>query len=181
MRQTTQTSTEFSVMAYTDQQPGVVREFRGWTRFTGKIVPGYQVASGRGGDPLFPPGTIQMQIPHFKQRGMDLSSYFHGTLNVNIAPLRYEVRFPKLTLWHVQWHPTEPAEDFSFFDVQLIQPKGKIDGLVYYPHPETKPKHFQKPQVLELLLPFVPGLAYGDLIELGVRPQQMGINSDVPQ
>jgi len=43
----------------------------------------------------------------------------------------------------------------------------------YFPHPETKPAHFQKPDVLELLLPFVEGLKYGDEIKLIIPAEQM--------
>ena len=60
------------------------------------------------------------------------------------------------TFRDVKWHPTEPAEDFSFFDVRLIRSGAPaLAGLINYPHPETKPMHFQQPDVLELLLPFV--------------------------
>ena len=46
-------------------------------------------------------------------------------------------------------------------------------GLIYFPHPATKPEHFQKPDVLELLLPWSEGLAYGTKIRLDVSPEQM--------
>jgi hypothetical protein len=53
----------------------------------------------------------------------------------------------------LKWHPTEPAEDFSFFDIRAAGPVGEpVAGLIYYPHPDTKPVHFQQPDVLELLL-----------------------------
>jgi hypothetical protein len=46
-------------------------------------------------------------------------------------------------------------------------------GLIYFPHPETKPEHFQKPDVLELLLPHVEGLQYGTELTLQVPLEQM--------
>jgi hypothetical protein len=142
--------------------------------FPAHIVQGHRVASGQNGNPLFPGGTLKMQRPFFQALGLDLSSYHCGTLNVSIAPLRYRVLAPRLTLRGVRWHPTEPAEDFSFFDVRLLR-DGTLsaEGLIYYPHPDTKPTHFQQLDVLELLLPFVNGLSYGAEIRLEVPTEQM--------
>ena len=145
-----------------------------WQRFKARIVPGYQVASGRGGDIRFPGGTVPMQTPHFRARGLDLAVYYPATINVSIAPCRYQVRSPRVSLTAVKWHPTEPAEDFSFFDVRLFPEDGSsVDGLIYYPHPETKPKHFQQPYVLELLFPYVHGISYGADLQLAVPTDQM--------
>ena len=141
------------------------------------IVPGYRVASGSTGNPRFPGGTLRMQAPHFAARGLDLAPFHVGTLNVQISPRRYRVVQPRLTLRAVQWHPTAQAEDFSFFDVQLRRPGAPpVPGLIYYPRPETKPADFAIiPGVLELLLPFVPGLRYGDEIVLAIPAAQMMI------
>ncbi|MCC6353702.1 MAG: hypothetical protein IT577_07430 [Verrucomicrobiae bacterium] len=142
--------------------------------FPARIVLGHRVASGQNDNPLFPGGTLKMQAPHFRALGLDLNAYHGGTLNVSIAPLRYRVVAPRLTLRSVKWHPTEPAEDFSFFDVRLLRDGAPpVEGLIYYPHPDTKPTHFQKPDVLELLLPFVSGLSYGAEIRLEVPAEQM--------
>jgi hypothetical protein len=125
-------------------------------------------------NPRFPGGTLRMQAPFFLALGFDLEAYHGGTLNVSIAPYRYRVVKAPTTFRNVKWHPTEPAEDFSFFDVQLLrQNSPPIPGKIYYPHPDTKPAHFQKPDVLELLLPFVEGLKYGDEIELSIPAEQM--------
>lgn len=48
-----------------------------------------------------------------------------------------------------------------------------VRGFVYFPHPDTKPEHFQKPDVLELLLPWMEGLGYGNNIRLEVPAEQM--------
>ncbi|MBL9178273.1 MAG: hypothetical protein JNM65_09425 [Verrucomicrobiaceae bacterium] len=138
------------------------------------IVQGHRVASGLNGNPLFPGGTLRMQLPFFQELGLDLSRFHLGTLNVSIAPLCYRVVKAKHTFRTVKWHPTEPAEDFSFFDV-VVHRDGAlpVEGFIYHPHPETKPKHSQKPDVLELLLPWVEGLAYGTKIVLEVPPSQI--------
>jgi hypothetical protein len=149
-----------------------------WQRISACIARGHQVASGTNGNPKFPGGTLQMQAPFFRSLGLDLSVYHLGTLNVNISPSRYRVVAPRLTLPQVKWHPLDPAEDFSFFDVRLIGLDSTIvNGLIYYPHPETKPTHLQPPDMLELLLPFVPNLAYGSKIQLEVPMSQMVIDA----
>ncbi len=140
------------------------------------IVGGHRVASGENGDPRFPGGTLRMQAPHFRARGLDLGRFHLGTVNVSIARQRYRAIAPRHTFRDVKWHPTEPAEDFSFFDVTLVTQNGaRFAGLIYHPHPETKPEHFQQPDVLELLLPWVDGLAYGDHVTLEIPAPQMRI------
>ena len=138
------------------------------------IVQGHRVASGMNGNPRFPGGTFRMQLPCFAALGLDLSSFYPGTLNVSIAPLSYRVVQPKLTFRDLKWHPEDPAEDFSFFDV-IVHRYGAppVNGFIYFPHPDTKPTHFQKTDVLELLLPWTEGLAYGTKIRLEVSPEQM--------
>lgn len=151
-----------------------------WQTVAARVVPGHGVASGRNGNPKFPGGTLRMQADQFRERGIDLSAFHLGTVNVSIAPHSYGVLASRTTLRQVKWHPTDPAEDFSFFDVRITTADGKtVDGLVYYPHPETKPTHFQHPDVLELLLPFVESLRYGAEIQLAVRRDQLRI--EIPE
>lgn len=115
-----------------------------------------------------------MQLPFFLALGLDLGGFYPGTLNVSIAPLSYRVVRARLTFRGVKWHPTEPAEDFSFFDVTVHRDGAPpVSGMIYFPHPDTKPEHFQKPDVLELLLPWEEGLAYGTAIQLEVAAEQM--------
>lgn len=145
-----------------------------WQTVSAHVVQGHRVASGLNQDPRFPGGTLRMQAPHFLALGLDLRAFHPGTLNVSIAPHSYRVLQARATFRKVKWHPTEPAEDFSFFDVRLLRPgQAAISGVIYYPHPETKPAHFQSPDVLELLVPFVEGLAYGAQLSLEIPPTQM--------
>jgi len=144
--------------------------------FSARVVQGHRVASGLNGNPRFPGGTLRMQAPYFKALGLDINHLYLGTLNVSIAPLRYQVVKAAHTFANVKWHPTEPAEDFSFFDVRCLPSNAAaVNGFVYFPHPETKPEHFQKPDVLELLLPFIDGLRYGVKLTLEVSSAQMVI------
>ena len=138
------------------------------------IVQGHRVASGLNGNPRFPGGTLKMQLPLFKALGLDLSHFYLGTLNVSVAPLAYRLGAPRHQFRDVKWHPVEPPEDFSFCDVRVVLDAAEaVEGFVYYPHPETKPEHFQAPDVLELLLPWMPTFAYGNRIELQVPEAQM--------
>jgi hypothetical protein len=138
------------------------------------IVQGHRVASGLNGNPHFPGGTLRMQLPFFRELGLELSGYHFGTLNVSIAPVNYHVVQPRLTFRNVKWHPTEPAEDFSFFDVTVrLDGASPVKGLVYFPHPDTKPEHFQKPDVLELLLPWTEGIDYGTKVQIEVPCEQL--------
>ena len=115
-----------------------------------------------------------MQAPFFRALGFDLDAYHCGTINVSIAPKRYRVITAPITFRQVKWHPAEPAEDFSFFDFTFIRGDAPaIAGKIYYPHPETKPEHFQQPDVLELLLPLVENVQYGDEVKLSVPAEQI--------
>ena len=141
---------------------------------TAHVVEGHRVASGLNGNPRFPGGTLRMQIPHFLALGLDIGQFHTGTLNVSVAPWQYRVVKPRFNFNQVKWHPTEPAETFSFFDVLVSHSnQPAVAGFIYFPHPETKPEHFQKPDVLELLLPFVEGLKYGMALQLQIPTAQM--------
>jgi hypothetical protein len=147
-----------------------------WQRVSGTIMRGHRVASGLNGDVRFPGGTLAMQRSYFAALGLDLAGMHAGTLNVSIAPPRYELRQPRWTFPLVKWHPTEPAETFSFVAARLEAPRGReVSGWIYYPHPETKPEHFQSPDVLEVLMPFVEGLEYGTALSLLVPEEQMWV------
>ncbi|MEO1181282.1 MAG: hypothetical protein AAFX51_10615, partial [Cyanobacteria bacterium J06636_28] len=62
----------------------------------------------------------------------------------------------------------------KFFDCRVLLKTGqRINGLIYYPHPETKPEHFQDPATLEVLTEFIDGLSYGMDIELELPSSQL--------
>lgn len=147
-----------------------------WQKIPARIIEGHRVASGLNGNPYFPGGTLKMQQPVFQELGLDLSVYYPGTLNVSVAPLQYRVVQPKMTFHNVKWHPVDPSEDFSFFDARITR-KGEsmVEGFVYHPHPDTKPKHFQTPDVLELLFPLMEGLDYGMEITLEIPAEQLSL------
>lgn len=139
---------------------------------TGKIVLGHRVASGLATDSPYPKGTIEMQAPHFLSLGVDLSPFYLGTLNVSIAPYRFEL-VAACTLPLVKWSPAHDPESFSFAPVQMAWQSQTYDGLIYYPRPETKIDHFQDPSVIELLMPRVEAIAYGDKVVLTASEQEL--------
>lgn len=142
----------------------------------GIIKKGYGVASGKGGDKRFPNGTIEMQKPFFYKKGLDLEAYFSGTLNISISPHQYSVKQAKYTFKNLKWAEKEPAEDFSFFDCRIHLKNREVkEGLIYYPHPETKPEHFQAADILEIITFKIDNLNYGDEVILEVDNQQIEI------
>ncbi|MEO0350796.1 MAG: hypothetical protein AAF282_12195 [Cyanobacteria bacterium P01_A01_bin.15] len=150
-----------------------------WVTVAGKVIAGHGVASGRVNNPRFPGGTIRMQQPQFAARGLRLDTYFLGTINVSICPYRYQMRQAKHTFRQVKWANDAPPEDFSFFDCRVgLGSNQRVGGLIYYPHPETKPEHFQDPGTLEVLTRFIDGLSYGTSLELDLDPAQVLIHPD---
>ena len=141
----------------------------------GRISQGHGVASGKAGDSRYPEGTLKQQFPHFKNRGLDLSPYFLGTINLDIAPHIYKILTPKLFLENVDWSDYIPPENFYFFDLKLHHQGQTFNGLIYMPDPKTKVEHEQKMSVLELILPKIEGLQYDDLVEIEVPSDQLHI------
>ena len=142
---------------------------------SGIIKPGHQVASGLAEDSPYSEGTIAMQLPHFQKLGLDLSDYFLGTLNIDITPQKFKILNPQYTFLLVKWHPDYPAETFSFSSCQVIFNNIEHQGLIYYPHPETKIGHFQADSVLEAIAPPIPEIKYGDAVELRVNSLEIAI------
>jgi len=133
---------------------------------TGVLKSGYGVASGRAKDSQFPAGTIVMQAPVFKQLGLDLTGFFLGTLNIDIAPTTWQPIKPWQSFLQVKWWDGYPPEDFSFFRCGIILGDTRHQGFVYYPSPATKVSEFQPPTVLEILATWIPGLQVGDQVRL---------------
>lgn len=145
--------------------------------FLGQVVAGHQVASGRAASSPYPKGTIEMQTPHFQARGLDLSPFYPGTLNVSIRPYQLVLKSPQWTFTQVKWSPSHDPETFSFTPCALTWQSQTFNGLIYYPHPETKINHFQDPSVVELLLPTIAGIGYDDSVFLSVSAKDFIIES----
>jgi len=145
-----------------------------WIQVSGVVVEGYRVASGPSKD--YPYGALDRQRPIFKERGLDLSKYFNGTLNIDINPFTFKMVKPEFTFLHVEWTDLHPPEHFSFSHCKVVYNEIEYDGWVYYPHPETKLRHFQDPSLLEVIARPIPGIKYGDKINALINPDEITVN-----
>ena len=141
--------------------------------YPGVVVAGHGVASGRCKGDQFPGGALALQQPHFAARGLDISPYYQGTINVDLAPRRVELVRPQLTFPLVTWLDGYPAETFSFANAAVRHGVSDYPALVFYPHPETKPEHRQPPGVVELLAEFIPGIEPGIHVAVGLEAAEM--------
>ncbi len=145
-----------------------------WITVSGVIVRGHRVAARRSA--YYPKGTIKLQKPFFKQRGLDLSAYKNGTLNISISPHVFTMRSPEYTFPKVEWTSAHPPETFSFSRCSVSFAGIRYEGWVYYPHPETKERNFQDPSVVEVITARVPGITYGDAVELYLNADEITID-----
>jgi hypothetical protein len=146
-----------------------------WTTIHGILVEGYRVASGPSKD--YPYGALDRQRPIFKARGLDLSGYFNGTLNIDISPFTFTMVKPEFTFQHVEWTDLHPPEHFSFSHCRVVFKDIEYNGWVYYPHPETKLRHFQNPSLLEVIAKPITGIGYGDEIDVFLNSDEIEVNA----
>lgn len=144
-------------------------------KIQGKIIPGHGVASGKGKDPRYPKGTLRLQAPYFKEKGLDLEDYFLGTLNVDIAPHSFSLGKAAYFFEGIAWSDYIPPENFYFFEAVLIHKGKRFKGLVYMPDPETKVDHAQLATVLELIMPPINNITTNDIVGLEVDEKSLQI------
>jgi hypothetical protein len=142
-------------------------------QINGQICKGHGVASGKSDNKRYPKGTLNEQLPYFKERGLDLSAYFLGTINLDISPYTPKIIVPKYFFEGISWSPYIPPENFYFFDVILFFQDTGYKGLIYMPDPNTKVDHIQKRSILELILPKISGLTYGMRIRIETEDKQL--------
>jgi len=144
-----------------------------WTHVNGILVQGHRVASGPSTD--YPYGSLDRQRPLFKARGLDLAGYFNGTLNIDIRPYVFSMKKPEYTFHHVEWTDLHPPEHFSFSRCKVIYKDVEYEGWVYYPHPETKERHFQNPALVEVIATPIPEIHYGDELQVLLNPEEIAV------
>ncbi len=142
-------------------------------RLQGIVIRGHQVASRPSKD--YPYSTLEKQKPYFKKLGLDLSPYFNGTLNISIAPLTFKIVKPEFTFEKVAWTNLHPPETFSFSRCKVIFKNEEYEGWVYYPHPETKKKHFHNPSIIEAIALAIPNIQYNDKVELEINEDEIQV------
>ncbi len=148
---------------------------RDWVFLEGRIVRGHQVASRPS--KAYPYSSLEKQKPHFKNRGLDLSPYFNGTLNISIAPLEFEMTHPEFTFELVAWTDLHPPETFSFSRCRVRFEGKEYEGWIYYPHPETKRTHFQNPSLVEIITYEIPNIHYGDATEVELNRSEITVRN----
>lgn len=139
----------------------------------GIVIEGHRVASGPSRD--YPYGSLEKQKPFFKTLGLDLDDFYNGTLNVAIDPHTFAMIKPGFTFERVAWTDLHPPETFSFSRCAVLFEGKRYAGWVYYPHPETKIRHFQERSMIEILVEFVPGIHYGDELGLELNGEEIQI------
>jgi len=132
----------------------------------GRVKRGHGIASGASPDSPYPRGSLDMQIPLFRELGLNLSNMHPGTLNISIEPFTFTVNDPEFTFYGVEWTDEHPPENFSFSKCKLIHDNESYTGWIYYPHPETKMRDFQGPSIIEVVADYISGLECGDPIEI---------------
>ena len=98
-----------------------------------------------------------------------------GTLNVSIRPNTFTLTNPQYIFRQVNWTPHHPPEDFSLSRCKVVFDAIEYHGWLYYPHPETKEDHFQDPSIVEIIVPFISGVGYGDGVEVMFSAQEVTV------
>jgi hypothetical protein len=135
-----------------------------------RLVAGHGVASGQAAHSPYPAGTIALQAPLFAAAGLHLDGCFAGTLNLAFPGNEWRLSQPAWHLERLHWTDRHPPESFSFWPC-LLRWRGcgqPLAGWIYWPHPETKQRHFQPPDRLEVLAPWIEGIDTLAALELGV-------------
>lgn len=148
-----------------------------WKELTGTIQQGHQIASGNATDSPYPAGSLEMQMPFFKEGGLDLGGFYLGTLNLSIVPLTFALENPEFTFRDVHWAPGFPPEDFSFSRCFVLHNDIWHDALLYYPHPETKIGHFQNASIMEIITTHLPQIGYGDQLTVKVDCDEVALEN----
>lgn len=146
-----------------------------WLTLNGIVERGHLVASRKSEH--YPRGTVEMQIPYFKKQGFDLSSLFKATLNISISPHTFSFKKTKYIFRNIRWTDQHPPEDFSFSSCRIEFAGIKYEGWIYYPHPETKKRHFQTQSTIEIIAPYIPNIKYGDRVEVEINTEEIKIEA----
>lgn len=141
----------------------------------GIVIEGHRVASAPSSE--YPYGTLEKQKPFFKALGLDLENFYNGSLNVSIYPKTFEMKNPEFTFERVAWTDLHPPETFSFSRCTVKFRGNPYAGWVYYPHPETKLRHYQQPSMIEILAEHIPSIRYGDEIEIELNGDEVQLIS----
>ena len=133
---------------------------------TGVVIQGHRIASGLSDISPYPKGSLEMQAPHFREKGLDLEKYHLGTLNIDISPRQFKILDATYKFVDVEWAEGFPAETFSFVECEVCFDGKTFNALIYYPHPETKIGHFQSSATIEVMASKIDRISYGSSVDL---------------
>lgn len=145
-----------------------------WQVVQGVVIRGARRASNIDGDSPYGRGTLEFQFPIFRERGLDLSSCFVGTLNVSIAPKTWAMVPNEMTFREVKWYPGK-REDFFFSKSVLVFRGKRYPACVYCASP-GKPHYLRGPSLLEIITEKITEIKYGDTVMLEINPEDIRIS-----
>ena len=133
-------------------------------------------------DRRFPDGSIRMQLPHFKKRGLDLNSYFSwnfvaGTLNLSFAPQTYDILKPEYFMEQVRWTEELPSENFYLSPASVVFRNTTYLAMIYIPDPATKITHFNPPTMVDVICEPIKDIGYGDEVTLSYNPEAIRLKA----
>jgi len=143
---------------------------------SGMVIEGEKFTSGIAANNPYPCGTLTMQAPYFKQRGLNLKENFQATINVNIKPGTFVMNNPEFIFPDVKWCPEHDAETFSFSRCRIIHEELAIDAFVFYHKKRNKKEQSIEDSVFEIIAPYIPGIHYGDQVVIEVNPDEIKVN-----
>jgi hypothetical protein len=132
----------------------------------GKIVRGHGVVSGQSKTSPYKGGSLRMQLPFFEKLKIPLAEFYLGSINVDLSPHSIKLVGWDYEARQISWTDLIPPEDFLFSHCKINHHNTLINGMVYYPSPETKVENFHNTNIVEILAPRIDSLKYGDKIEL---------------
>lgn len=142
---------------------------------SGVVSAGHGVASGIAEDTPFGAGTIALQAPFFERLGIPVNKFLSATINVDIAPLAFDLEGWDYEALQVNWTDVIPPEDFYFSHCIITHHTHTVGALIYRPSPVTKVDHFQKKSIIEILAPKLDRLSYGDPVELTLNADHCSV------
>ena len=144
-------------------------------RFIAVVVKGHQVASGKAANSPYPKGSIEMQLPFFDERGLNLAQCYLGTLNLSIHPHQFSIVQPDFHFKNIEWAKGFAPEDFLFVECVVSYAGRSHQGYVYYPDPKTKIGHFQNASTIEVITEYIAGISYGDQVSISLDVNKVRI------
>jgi hypothetical protein len=84
---------------------------------------------------------------------------------------------PEYTFRQVAWTDLHPPEDFSFSRCMVRFNGASYAGYVYYPHPETKKRHFESASLIEIISVYIPEIRYGERVELELNADEIRLQT----